>query len=60
MSKSAIRNLQSKILVIGIGNDFRSDDSIELSRSLNQLPAHLIVYGIEGKNFEAGKAFLHK
>ncbi|WKZ17879.1 MAG: hydrogenase maturation protease [Candidatus Jettenia sp. CY-1] len=27
---------------------------IELARTLNQLPSHLIVYGIEGKRFEAG------
>ena len=29
-------------------------EAIELARSLDQLPARLIVYGIEGKNFESG------
>ncbi len=29
-------------------------EAIELARSLNQLPGHLIVYGIEGKCFQAG------
>ena len=29
-------------------------EAIELARVLNQLPPHLIVYGIEGKCFDAG------
>jgi hydrogenase maturation protease len=29
-------------------------EAIELSRTLSQLPDRLIVYGIEGRNFEAG------
>src|ERR1022692_149608 len=29
-------------------------EAIELARTLNQLPAQLIVYGIEGQTFEAG------
>jgi hydrogenase maturation protease len=29
-------------------------DSIELAEALSQLPPRLIVYGIEGKNFETG------
>jgi hydrogenase maturation protease len=29
-------------------------EAIELARALNQLPPHLIVYGIEGRNFAAG------
>ncbi len=29
-------------------------EAIELARALRQLPPHLIVYGIEGKSFEAG------
>jgi hydrogenase maturation protease len=29
-------------------------EAIELARSLNQLPPHLIVYGIEGGKFDAG------
>jgi hydrogenase maturation protease len=28
--------------------------AVELSRTLHQLPPHFIVYGIEGRNFEAG------
>ena len=31
-------------------------DAIELARALNQLPSRLEVYGVEGKNFEAGAA----
>jgi hydrogenase maturation protease len=33
---------------------FSVAEAIELARTLNQLPPHLIVYGIEGKNFSAG------
>jgi hydrogenase maturation protease len=33
---------------------FSVAEAIELARALNQLPASLIVYGIEGKNFTAG------
>lgn len=33
---------------------FSVAEAIELARKLNQLPARLIVYGIEGRNFEAG------
>jgi hydrogenase maturation protease len=29
-------------------------EAIELSRALNQLPRELIVYGVEGQDFEAG------
>ncbi len=33
---------------------FSVAEAVELARSLDQLPAHLIVYGIEGANFTAG------
>jgi len=33
---------------------FSVAEAIELARSLDQLPPHLIVYGIEGENFAAG------
>ncbi len=33
---------------------FSLAEAIELARALNQLPEKLIVYGVEGKNFEAG------
>lgn len=33
---------------------FSVAEAIELARSLEQLPPHLIVYGIEGENFTAG------
>lgn len=33
---------------------FSVAEAVELARSLDQLPAHLIVYGIEGANFAAG------
>jgi len=31
-------------------------EAVELSRKLNQLPAKLILYGIEGRNFGRGQA----
>jgi hydrogenase maturation protease len=33
---------------------FSVAEAVELARSLDQLPAHLIVYGIEGATFAAG------
>ena len=33
---------------------FSVAEAVELARSLDQLPAHLVVYGIEGANFAAG------
>lgn len=33
---------------------FSVAEAIELARALKQLPSQLIVYGIEGKNFDAG------
>jgi hydrogenase maturation protease len=33
---------------------FSVAEAVELARSLDQLPPHLIVYGIEGENFSAG------
>lgn len=33
---------------------FSIPQAIELSRTLNQLPGRLIIFGIEGRNFEAG------
>ncbi|MGB8769932.1 MAG: hydrogenase maturation protease [Candidatus Korobacteraceae bacterium] len=33
---------------------FSVAEAVELARSLDQLPPHLIVYGIEGENFTAG------
>lgn len=35
---------------------FSVADAIELARALNQLPRHLVIYGIEGQTFEAGEA----
>ena len=34
---------------------FSIPQAIELSRALNQLPARLVVFGIEGKDFQAGE-----
>ena len=31
-------------------------EAVEMARALKQFPAHLIVYGIEGKNFATGAA----
>ena len=33
---------------------FSVAEAVELARSLDQLPAHLVVYGIEGAHFAAG------
>lgn len=33
---------------------FSVAEAVELARELNRLPAQLIVYGIEGKNYESG------
>ncbi len=33
---------------------FSVAEAVELARSLDQLPPHLVVYGIEGENFAAG------
>jgi len=33
---------------------FSVAEAIELARALGQLPPHLVVYGIEGRNFSAG------
>jgi len=38
---------------------FSLAEAIELARSLDQLPPHLIVYGIEGENFDAGVGLSH-
>ena len=35
-------------------HQFGVAEAVELSRSLNQLPLHLIIYGIEGKIFSMG------
>jgi hydrogenase maturation protease len=35
-------------------HSFGIAEAIELARALNKLPLHLIVYGIEGKSFDAG------
>jgi hydrogenase maturation protease len=34
---------------------FSVAEAVELARALNELPPHLIVYGIEGKNYAAGE-----
>ncbi len=33
---------------------FSVAEAVELARTLDQLPARLVIYGIEGKNFESG------
>jgi len=38
---------------------FSVAEAIELARSLDQLPPHVIVYGIEGDNFAAGVGLSH-
>ena len=36
-------------------HNFGVAEAIELARTLNQLPEHLLLYGIEGKNFQHGE-----
>lgn len=36
-------------------HSFGVAEAIELARALNQLPEKLLLYGIEGKNFEPGE-----
>ena len=43
------RGLRSSTHAFGVG------DAIELARALGRLPAHVLVYGIEGAAFEAGE-----
>jgi hydrogenase maturation protease len=38
----------------GSTHAFSLGEAIKLGRALNQLPRHLVVYAIEGQNFEAG------
>ncbi|MGO9268745.1 MAG: hydrogenase maturation protease [Terriglobia bacterium] len=38
----------------GSTHAFSLVQAVELSRTLHQLPLHFVVYGIEGRNFEAG------
>jgi len=37
-------------------HNFGVSEAIELARSLNRLPQHLVLYGIEGKSFQPGEA----
>jgi hydrogenase maturation protease len=55
-----IRRLDARVAPVPIGffhystHAFSVAEAVELARSLDQLPAHLILYGIEGENFSAG------
>lgn len=55
-----VRRLQAQRQTIGQGLFHRSThainvaEAIELARALDQLPARLVVYGIEGGSFQAG------
>lgn len=40
----------------GSTHDFGLGEAVELARALNQLPRRLIVFGIEGKQFDLGSA----
>ena len=37
-------------------HEFSLAEAVELSRTLNTLPEHLIIYGIEGKQFQYGRS----
>lgn len=49
----AAQSLPAKLLCSST-HVFGVAEAIELARALGQLPAHFIVYGIEGKNFAVG------
>jgi len=49
----AARSLPATLLCYST-HAFGVAEAIELARALGQLPARFLVYGIEGKNFEAG------
>jgi hydrogenase maturation protease len=34
---------------------FSVAEAVELARTLKQLPPHLVIYGVEGKNFQSGE-----
>jgi hydrogenase maturation protease len=50
----ASKTIPSKFFSCSTHN-FGVAEAIELARTLNQLPEHLRLYGIEGKNFEPGE-----
>ena len=39
---------------LGSSHAFGVSEAVELARALNQLPPRLIIYGIEGENFDPG------
>jgi hydrogenase maturation protease len=39
---------------------FSVAEAVELARALNQLPSRLVIYGIEGRDFEAGGELSHE
>ena len=59
-SPGAIHRLDARAASVPTGffhystHAFSVAEAVELARSLDQLPAHLLVYGIEGENFAAG------
>ena len=59
-SPGTIHRLDARAAPMPIGffhystHAFSVAEAVELARSLDQLPAHLIVYGIEGATFAAG------
>jgi hydrogenase maturation protease len=50
----ASKTIPSKFFSCSTHN-FGVAEAIELARTLNQLPEHLQLYGVEGKNFEPGE-----
>jgi hydrogenase maturation protease len=59
-SPGTIHRLDARAAPMPIGffhystHAFSVAEAVELARSLDQLPAHLVVYGIEGTTFAAG------
>ena len=59
-SPGAIHRLDARAASVPTGffhystHAFSVAEAVELARSLDQLPPHLLVYGIEGENFAAG------
>jgi hydrogenase maturation protease len=59
-SPGTIHRLDARAAALPMGffhystHAFSVAEAVELARSLDQLPAHLVVFGIEGANFAAG------
>jgi hydrogenase maturation protease len=46
--------IPEKIFPVYSTHAFSITEAVELARAIGQLPEHLLVYGVEGRNFETG------